>query len=51
MVVKDPCKICERVVCSNEHAVRCDKCDLWVHIKCNRINKQNNEKLKRDKAH
>ena len=40
MVVKFPCKICNKAVANNHHAVQCDRCHLWVHIKCNRINLQ-----------
>ena len=40
MVVKSPCKICNKAVANNHHAVQCDRCHLWVHIKCNRINLQ-----------
>ena len=37
MVVTFPCKICNKTVTNNHHAVQRDKCHLWVHIKCNRI--------------
>ena len=40
MVIKFPCKICNKAVASNHHAVQCDKCHIWVHIKCNKINLQ-----------
>ena len=40
MVIKFPCKICNKTVASNHHAVQCDKCHIWVHIKCNKINLQ-----------
>ena len=40
MVVKFPCKICNNAVAKNHHAVQCDRCQLWVHIKCNKINLQ-----------
>ena len=38
MLIKFPCKICSKAVASNHHAVQCDKCHIWVHIKCNKIN-------------
>ena len=40
MVVKFPCKICNKAVANNLHAVQCTNCHLWVYIKCNRINVQ-----------
>ena len=40
MVVKFPCKICNKAVAKNHHAVQCDHCQLWVHIRCNKINLQ-----------
>ena len=40
MVIKFPCKICNKAVASNHHAVQCDKCHIWVPIKCNKINLQ-----------
>ena len=40
MVIKDPCKICNKPVAKTHHAIKCDKCNLWVHTKCNKINLQ-----------
>ena len=40
MVVNFPCKICNKTVASNHHALQCDSFHLCVHIKCNRINLQ-----------
>ena len=40
MAIKFPGKICNKAVASNHHAVQCDKCHIWVHIKCNKINLQ-----------
>ena len=40
MVVKFPSKICNKAVAKNYHAVQCDHCLLWVHIRCNEINLQ-----------
>ena len=45
MVIKDPCKICERPVAKNHHAINCDICETWVHIKCNRICKKTYQNL------
>ena len=38
MVIKFPCKICNKGVVNNNHAIQCDKCHSWIHIKCNKIN-------------
>ena len=35
-----PCGICLNPVAKNHKAVKCDNCDLWIHIKCNKINVQ-----------
>ena len=40
MVIKFQCKIGNKAVASNDHAVQCDKCHIWVHIICNKINLQ-----------
>ena len=50
MPVKFPCKICEKPVAQNHKAVCCDVCDTWVHIKCNKINTQTYNILKKEKA-
>ena len=36
-----PCNICQKNVNSNQKALKCTNCDLWVHIKCNETS--NNE--------
>ena len=33
-----PCGICSKTVAKKHNVVCCNKCDMWVHIKCN--NKQ-----------
>ncbi|VDI37763.1 Hypothetical predicted protein [Mytilus galloprovincialis] len=38
--IKYPCSVCERPVAKNQHALQCDSCDQWVHIKCDGITKQ-----------
>ena len=38
MPTKYPCKICNNLVAENHKAIQCDKCQLWVHIKCSKIN-------------
>ena len=35
-----PCGICLNSVAKNHKAVKCDSCNLWIHIKCNKINVQ-----------
>ena len=40
MTIKLPCGICEKPVANNHQAISCDKCGLWIHIKCNKISKQ-----------
>ena len=47
MPVKFPCKICEKAVAGNHRAVCCN---IWVHIKCNRINTQTYNILKKENA-
>ena len=34
---KFPCSICNSSVNSNQKALQCDTCDLWVHIKCDEV--------------
>ena len=31
---------CKNAVASNHKAIQCDNCNLWVHIRCYKINKQ-----------
>ena len=38
MVVKFPCKICCKSVANSHHAIQCDNFNIWVHVKCIRIN-------------
>ena len=40
VAIKFSCKICNKAVANNHHAVECDKCHILVHIKCNKINLQ-----------
>ena len=40
MVVKFPSKICFKAVANLRHAIQCDNCNIWVHVKCNKINRQ-----------
>ena len=40
MVVRFPCKVCNKSVNNNHKAILCDLCDTWVHIKCNKLDKK-----------
>ena len=51
MVIQFPCGICSKAVANNHQAIKCDKCNLWIHIKCNKINKQTYNYLKPDSSH
>ena len=38
---EDACGICSIIITENDRAIKCDKCDKWIHTKCNKItNKQ-----------
>ena len=47
-MVKFPCEICTKAVASNHRAIQRDICDIWAHIKCNKINLQTYELIKKD---
>ena len=32
-----PCRVCTINVHDKDKAVRCDLCELWIHIKCNNL--------------
>ena len=51
MVIQFPCGICSKAVANNHQAIKCDKCNLWIHSKCNKINKQTYNYLKSDSSH
>ena len=48
MSTKYPCQICCNPVAKNHKAIQCDKCQLWDHVKCNKINDQTYNLLKED---
>ena len=48
MVIQFPCGICSKAVANNHQAIKCDKCNLWIHIKCKKINKKTYNLLKPD---
>ena len=33
----DACVICLKIVTDDQKAIMCDRCSLWVHIKCHQI--------------
>ena len=39
------CKICNKAVANNHHAIQCDKFCSWIHIKCNKINLSSDQYL------
>ena len=38
MVITFPCSICTKTIGDNGNSIYCDKCNLWVYIKCNNLN-------------
>ena len=46
-----PFGMCKKAVANNHQAINCDKCGLWVHINCNKINKQTYIYLVRENCH
>ena len=50
MVVQYPCKICLEPVAKNHYAIKCDICETWVHIGCNKINKLTYRILQNDET-
>ena len=41
-----PCGVCSKNVNTNHHAICCDICDQWVHIRCNLLDDKDYNKLK-----
>ena len=48
MVIKYPCKIYNRPVAESHDCIQCDNCNVWVHRKCNKVNKQTYKFLQKD---
>ena len=46
-MVNFPCSVCEKPVGINHEAICCDKCNKWIHIRCN-ICKKAYRSLKKD---
>ena len=40
-----PCRICNKNVNNNDHAIQCNISNFWVHIKCNNLNYMDDECL------
>ena len=38
--IKFPWKICNKAAANIHYAVQCDKCNIWLHTKCNKVNPQ-----------
>ena len=38
-MIAHPCCVCKKSVNENHKAIKCDICQLWVHIKCNKLDK------------
>ena len=38
MVITFLCSICVKAIGDKEDSIYCDKCNFWVHIKCNNLN-------------
>ena len=49
-MVNFPCSVCGKPVGINYEAVCCDKCNKWVHIRCNNICKKSYRCLKKDQT-
>ena len=50
MATQSPCGICLKLIAKNHKAVKCNYCDLWIHIKCNKINTQTYNLLLNDNS-
>ena len=37
--------LCTKVIRDNGNFIYCDKCNLWVHIKCNNLSFMDNQYL------
>ena len=50
MPTQFPCGLCLKAVAKNNKAVKYGHCDLWIHIKCNKINTQTYDLLLNDNS-
>ena len=39
-MINFPCRVCYKSVGIRHHAIECDICKTWVHIKCNKLDKK-----------
>ena len=39
-MIEFPCGVCAKAVGINHHAIKCDICQKWIHIKCNKYGKK-----------
>ena len=37
-IVFPSCNISEKSVSDKDHAIQCDICQAWIHLKCNKLN-------------
>ena len=45
MVVRFPCRACSKNVNNNHNGIFCDSCNSWIHRKCNKLTRQDYDKL------
>ena len=45
------CPVCSKKVAYNHKAILCDICNTWVHIKCNQLTIDDNEKFQNTLSH
>ena len=50
MVVKFPCKFFFIALANLHHTIQCDSCNIWVKVKCNKINTQTYTFLQKSSA-
>ena len=48
--IKFPCGICKKSVAKNHKAIQCDKCDCWIHIKCQYLDSNDYQQYQNDNS-
>ena len=43
------CNVCDKTVAINHHAIECNICSKWVHVKCNKLDKKDYKTYQDDK--